>query len=96
MKTKSEAATEYMHATIKGMMIDEDLTPSHIDFAFEAGFEAAQEWIGFEKQLPPVMLEIIVKDASERKRKRVFKPLDNTDIIWCAETFTHWRPVERV
>jgi hypothetical protein len=62
---------------------------------FMSGIEFAQQWIGFEKEFPPVELEIIVKDESNKKHKRVFTPLDKADVKYLAENFTHWRPVER-
>lgn len=58
MKTKSEAAIEYMHAKIKGLMIDEDLTSSDISLAFEQGFEFAQKWIPVEEELPEDYMDI--------------------------------------
>lgn len=91
MKTIEEAAKHsFDMLSIAGADIE------WIDFKgqFRIGVEFAQQWIGFEKELPPVMLEIIVKDSSGKKHKRVFTPLDNGDVKYLAETFTHWRPIE--
>ena len=94
MKTIKEAATEHAESCWNNPEWEPDRFSTFE--TFNSGVVFAQQWIGFEKELPPVMLEVIVKDSSNKKRKRVFQPLDNGDIKYLAETFTHWRPVERV
>lgn len=85
MKTIEEAAKDYLCRK-------DNETDSYCGFI--AGVEFAQRWVGFENELPPVMLEVIVKDFSGKKHKRVFTPLDNGDVKYLAETFTHWRPID--
>lgn len=102
MKTINEAAKENCKNEITDGEKNDALFSSRegmqqlVERTFKNGVGFAQEWIGFEKELPKVLMEIIVKDFRERKHKRVVIPQDNTDIKYLAETFTHWRPVERI
>ena len=60
---------------------------------FYRGVLWSQRWIPIEEEQPTKGIEIIAKN---KHRKVVYEIRTNDDIKYICETFTHWRPIERV
>lgn len=86
MKTIEEEAKEFSEKVSNGK--------HHRDLicGFEAGANRVQQWILMSYELPAIGVEIILKSA---KTKIIKTPKSHDEVHWCAENFTHWRPLER-
>lgn len=60
---------------------------------FKHGVFFANDWIAFEKELPTVGIDILLK--SKNGNTTTYIPKNSDGIKWCSEKFILWRPVER-
>ena len=82
MKTIEEAEKEVW-------VKDLDVT----DF-FRSGVEFAQRWIPIDAELPPIGIEVIVKERFNEHEIYIFDSTRDR-LIKCQDNcITHWRPIE--
>jgi len=71
-----------------------ELEANRSEIDFRAGVNFAQSWIDFEKELPKIGVDILLK--SKNGNTSTYIPKNSDGIKWCSEKFILWRPVERL
>ena len=100
MKTIEEEAKEYASkvagVVVPGTVITytiEELN-SFSESDFKSGVEFAQRWIPVEEELPPIGIEVIVKERFNEHEIYAFNSTRDR-LIKCQDNcITHWRPIE--
>jgi hypothetical protein len=91
MKTLHELAIEYAKSIYQEEYDDPTFAPDVFQTKndFAAGYNAAQEWISVEDELPKDGTEILVKNTEWTDY--MFYTSDDEDTI--RAEYTHWRPI---
>ena len=71
----------------------DDRRPAYIS-GFIDGVKLAQSWIPFDKELPEIGVDILLK--SKNGNTSTYIPKNSDGIKWCSERFILWRTVERL
>lgn len=98
MKTIEEKAEEYAKNKIKGYndyFLQPQFSNAKTDFA--AGYNAANEWISVDDELPENMRAVIVRDNGISPIRSIALFQDNIFYpdfaVLKHENITHWRPI---
>lgn len=98
MKTISSRVLEYKESEFKNdkrfaISYEQQIICCVNDF--KAGVEFAQRWIPVEEELPPIGVEVIVKERFNEYEIYVFNSTRDR-LIKCQDNcITHWRPINR-
>lgn len=71
-----------------------ELEANRSEIDFRDGVKFSQSWIPFEKELPKIGVDILLK--SKNGNTSTYIPKNSDGIKWCSEKFILWRPVERL
>ena len=91
MKTIEEENNEYVRRKFGFATADQVKDTFNV---FKAGAEFAQRWIPVEEELPPIGVEVIVKERFNEHEIYVFDSIRDR-LIKCQDNcITHWRKIE--